>query len=49
LGEEPKTLAWLRKPIKRFGGRIPIDMLSTELGGRLAEEFLGQIDEGMFI
>ena len=40
--------AWLNKPKKRFDGRTPMDMLRTEVGARMVEEMLGQIDEGMF-
>jgi putative toxin-antitoxin system antitoxin component (TIGR02293 family) len=48
IGEDKSALAWLRSPKKRFQGRSPIEMLTTELGGRLVEEMLIQIDEGMF-
>lgn len=48
FGDQNKALRWLRTPKKRLGGRVPIDMLSTEPGGRLVEQMLGQIDEGMF-
>lgn len=48
LGEDKSALAWLRSPKKRFQGRSPIEMLATEPGGRLVEEMLIQIDEGMF-
>jgi putative toxin-antitoxin system antitoxin component (TIGR02293 family) len=48
LGEDQSALAWLRSPKKRFEGRSPIAMLATEPGGRLVEEMLIQIDEGMF-
>jgi putative toxin-antitoxin system antitoxin component (TIGR02293 family) len=48
LGDENSALAWLRSPKKRFEGRAPIEMLATEPGGRLVEEMLIQIDEGMF-
>jgi len=48
LGEAQSALAWLRSPKKRFEGRSPIEMLATEPGGRLVEEMLIQIDEGMF-
>lgn len=48
LGDQEKALQWLRTPKKRFEGRTPLDMLSTETGGRLVEEMLIQIDEGMF-
>ncbi len=39
---------WLEEPKKRFSGRTPLAMLRTETGGRMVEEFLAQIDEGMF-
>lgn len=39
---------WLEEPKRRFAGRTPIEMLRTDVGGRLVEEFLVQIDEGMF-
>jgi putative toxin-antitoxin system antitoxin component (TIGR02293 family) len=48
LGDQESSLKWLRAPKKRFEGRSPIDMLSTEIGGRLVEQMLIQIDEGMF-
>lgn len=40
--------AWLEKPKRRFNNRTPIEMLSTETGGRMVEEMLGQIEHGMF-
>ncbi len=48
LGDQQKALQWLRAPKKRFEGRAPIDMLATEPGGRMVEQMLIQIDEGMF-
>ena len=39
---------WLEEPKPRFGDRTPLAMLTTETGGRLVEEFLGQIEYGMF-
>ncbi|MBZ5629856.1 MAG: DUF2384 domain-containing protein [Acidobacteriia bacterium] len=48
LGDDASALAWLRSPKNRFEGRAPIEMLATEPGGRLVEEMLIQIDEGMF-
>lgn len=47
FGDEIQGLEWLRAPKRRFGGRSPMQMLSTEPGGRLVEEMLIQIDEGM--
>lgn len=48
IGDENSALEWLRAPKARFEGRAPMQMLSTETGGRLVEQMLIQIDEGMF-
>ncbi|MGA8152867.1 MAG: antitoxin Xre/MbcA/ParS toxin-binding domain-containing protein [Terriglobales bacterium] len=48
LGDAEQALAWVRQPKARFEGRTPIQMMGTESGGRLVEEMLVQIDEGMF-
>jgi putative toxin-antitoxin system antitoxin component (TIGR02293 family) len=48
MGDEESALQWLRTPKRRFEGRSPIQMLSTESGGRLIEQMLIQIDQGMF-
>lgn len=48
LGSQEKALEWLRAPRKRFEGRTAMDMLPTEAGGRMVEQVLIQIDEGMF-
>lgn len=43
-----KALSWMRQPKKRFGGQAPMQMLQSEAGGRLVEQMLIQVDEGMF-
>ena len=48
FGEKEKARLWLQRPKKRFDERTPLQMLRTEFGGRMVEEMLGQIDEGMF-
>ena len=48
LGDSPSALHWMRQPKIRFEGRTPLQMMVTEAGGRLVEEMLLQIDEGMF-
>jgi putative toxin-antitoxin system antitoxin component (TIGR02293 family) len=48
MGDEESALDWLRTPKRRLEGRSPIQMLSTEAGGRLVEQMLIQIDQGMF-
>lgn len=47
FGDRDAGLRWLRAPKKRFHGRTPMDMMTTETGSRLVEEALYQIDEGM--
>jgi putative toxin-antitoxin system antitoxin component (TIGR02293 family) len=48
FGGAEQARAWLNKPKKRFDERTPLQMLRTDFGGRMVEEMLGQIDEGMF-
>jgi len=49
FGSTEKTLKFLRTPKQRFDGRTPLDMLRTDLGGRLMEEWLWQIADGVFV
>lgn len=48
FGSKDKAMAWLRQPMKRFEGHTPIEMLVSDVGSRLVEEALVQIDEGFF-
>jgi putative toxin-antitoxin system antitoxin component (TIGR02293 family) len=48
FGNKDKALAWLRQPLKRFEGNTPIEMLASDVGSRMVEEALVQIDEGFF-
>ena len=48
FGDTERARAWLNKPKRRFENRTPLTMLRTEVGGRLVEEMLGQIEYGMF-
>ena len=48
FGASDKAREWLNAPKKRFADRTPIQMLRTEIGGRMVEEMLGQIEYGMF-
>jgi putative toxin-antitoxin system antitoxin component (TIGR02293 family) len=43
-----RARTWMEEPKRRFEGRTPLAMLRTEMGGRMVEEFLGQIEYGMF-
>lgn len=46
FGSAERGLAWLRSPLARFDDAAPIALLATEMGARLVEELLIQIDEG---
>jgi putative toxin-antitoxin system antitoxin component (TIGR02293 family) len=48
FGDKEKALHWLSEAKGRFDGRTPIQMLRTDLDGRVVEEMLGQIYYGMF-
>lgn len=48
FGNHEKALAWLRKPQRRFSSHSPMDLMKSEMGGRLVEESLIQLDEGYF-
>lgn len=48
FGDAERARKWLGTPKKRFDQRTPMQMLRTDLGGRMVEEMLGQIEYGMF-
>jgi putative toxin-antitoxin system antitoxin component (TIGR02293 family) len=48
FGNITRARTWLEEPKKRFDKRTPLTMLRTEVGARMVEEMLGQIDHGMF-
>jgi putative toxin-antitoxin system antitoxin component (TIGR02293 family) len=44
-----RALEWLRRPNPRLKDHVPLMLLKTNVGSRMVEELLIQIDEGMFI
>ncbi|WP_420239886.1 antitoxin Xre/MbcA/ParS toxin-binding domain-containing protein [Telmatobacter bradus] len=48
FGQPEKARHWLLQPQKRLEERTPLAMMRSEIGGRMVEEWLIQIDEGMF-
>jgi putative toxin-antitoxin system antitoxin component (TIGR02293 family) len=48
FGNRDKAMVWLNAPKARFDGEPPMDLVDTEVGARLVEETLIQIDEGYF-
>jgi putative toxin-antitoxin system antitoxin component (TIGR02293 family) len=47
-GDREDGLGWLKHAKDRFSGKSPLALLRTEAGERAVEEFLYQIDEGVF-
>ena len=39
---------WLNEPLAYFGGRTPMQLISTEAGAREVEQVLGRIEHGVF-
>jgi len=48
FGNRDKALSWLRSTDDRINERTPLSLLRTESGGRLIENMLWQIDEGVY-
>ena len=48
FGNRDKALSWLHAPRSRFDGEAAIALIDTDIGARLVEETLIQIDEGYF-
>ncbi len=48
FGTQEKSLRFLRLPKESLQGRSPLQMLATDFGGRLVEDLLWQIADGVF-
>lgn len=48
FGDEAKMERWLHKPLKRFGGKSPSQMMSTSDNLKKVEQLLIEIQEGYF-
>ncbi|WP_137938664.1 antitoxin Xre/MbcA/ParS toxin-binding domain-containing protein [Chitinivorax sp. B] len=46
FGDRTDAITWLRRSLLRFNGKSPLDMLRTDVGCRLVENYLIEIDEG---
>ena len=49
FGRRERALAWLRSSNDHLGGRSPFSLLKTDVGCRVVEEKLIQIDEGIYV
>jgi putative toxin-antitoxin system antitoxin component (TIGR02293 family) len=48
FGDPAKAQRWLRTPKHRYEEKTPLQMMRTDLGGRMVDEMLWQIADGMF-
>jgi putative toxin-antitoxin system antitoxin component (TIGR02293 family) len=46
IGDEETASGWLKRPNRALGGRIPLELIDTELGARAVENVLGRIAYG---
>jgi putative toxin-antitoxin system antitoxin component (TIGR02293 family) len=49
FGNREKALGWLRRANGRLDGRIPLELLRSEVGGDLVRQMLFQVDEGIYV
>lgn len=47
FGSEDRARKWLRRPLRQFGGRAPLELLATDLGAHQLEGLLGRIAHGL--
>lgn len=47
LGDENRGREWLKKPQYGLGGRIPLEIATTEIGAKEVENLLGRIEYGV--
>jgi len=47
LGDQEKAKRWLRRPLRQFRGRTPMQLLETDLGAHQVEVLLGKIGHGL--
>ncbi|MEE8058591.1 MAG: antitoxin Xre/MbcA/ParS toxin-binding domain-containing protein, partial [Pseudomonadales bacterium] len=48
MGEDEKAIQWLHKKRKAFDNMSAMELMQTEAGGQLVEEYLGQLDTGYY-
>ena len=46
LGDQKRTMNWLKRPNRALGGIAPVAAIDTELGARQVENILGRIAYG---
>ncbi len=46
IGNSETATRWLKRPNRALGGKIPLELMDTELGARTVENVLGRIAYG---
>jgi putative toxin-antitoxin system antitoxin component (TIGR02293 family) len=49
LGSQAAAEEWLNKPARAFEGKRPIELLATQTGTQLVEDFLEQMDYEVYV
>lgn len=49
LGSQQKAEEWLARPALGLSGHRPIDLLATQTGTELVEQFLERVDYGVYV
>ena len=48
LGSIDKARVWFKSPNRALGGKMPLDLLDTDIGTRQVEEVLLRLNYGIF-
>ncbi|BAP40975.1 DUF2384 domain-containing protein [Pseudomonas sp. LJDD11] len=48
LGERKRALNWMTTPAMGLEGRVPLELLTTQMGFELVEDFLTRMDYGVY-
>jgi putative toxin-antitoxin system antitoxin component (TIGR02293 family) len=46
--DRERAHSWLRQAQRGLGGRVPLELMRTEVGAREIEDLLGRIEYGVF-
>jgi putative toxin-antitoxin system antitoxin component (TIGR02293 family) len=48
LEDKEKARRWLHKPNRSLGGRVPLQVINTDIGALEVERVLGRLEHGIF-
>ncbi len=47
FGAADKAHVWLRRPTRPLDGKVPLDLLDSDIGAKAVEDLLGRIEHGI--